>query len=220
MMCLGFYSVRNMALAIIACAAPIAFHVDLALKRRRARGALGAGRVTTADADPAPGAAPGAQAIVLGAAVVLSISGGLFSSRLPDFTGFPVGAVGFMREHRLVGRILNQMVWGSFIFWHEPGSKVFIDGRFEMIYPPAVQREYIEFLRGGAAAARVLAGYPHDFVMVESDSPQYRFMTRQGGWRLIYRDPVAVLFARADSDAAHLAGVPVRSGKAPPSLFP
>jgi hypothetical protein len=47
-----------------------------------------------------------------------------------------------------------------------------------------------------------------------------RFMLQQAGWRLVYRDPVAALFARADSPAAHSAGVPVTRDKAPPSLFP
>jgi hypothetical protein len=216
--CVALYSVRNMAFAMIACAAPIAFHVDLALRRRPAE--TRAEPTMPARPDPAPRAAPGAQAIALAAAVVLSISGGLFSSRLPDFTGFPVGAIDFMQEHGLVGRILDHLTWGSFIIWHQPGSKVFIDGRFEMIYPLAVQRDYIEFLRRGKGATRVLASYPHDFVMVEMDSPQYRFMTAQNEWRLIYRDPVAALFARADSTTAHLAGVPILRDKAPASFFP
>jgi hypothetical protein len=45
-------------------------------------------------------------------------------------------------------------------------------------------------------------------------------MLRQAGWRLVYRDPVAALFARADSPAARIAGVPMIRDKAPPSLFP
>jgi hypothetical protein len=220
MVCLALYSVRNMAFAIIACAAPIAFHLNLALRRTAPdRAATPAGAVPP---DPPPSSAsPSAQGAALVAAAVLAVTTGLFSGRLPDFTSYPVGAVAFMRQHRLEGRILNRFIWGSYIFWHAaPRSKVFIDGRFEMIYPLEVQRDYLDFLHGGVGAERVLAAYQHDFVMEETDSPVYRFMLRQAGWRLVYRDPIAVLFARADSPATRIAGVPVTRDKAPPSLFP
>ena len=42
---------------------------------------------------------------------------------------------------------------------------------------------------------------------------------KQAGWKLIYRDRVAAFFARADSPAAHLPGVPV-TGTPPPNYFP
>jgi hypothetical protein len=220
MMCLALYSVRNMAFAMIACAAPIALHLNLAFKRTGPDRAVTVVGEAPPDSPPS-NASPAVQVAALVAAAVLCVSNGLFSGRLPDFTGYPVGAVAFMREHRLEGRILNRLIWGSYIFWHEaPGSKVFIDGRFEMIYPLEVQRDYLDFLRGDAGAERVFAAYPHDFVMEETDSPLYRFMLRQAGWRLVYRDPVAALFARADSPAARIAGVPVIRDKAPPSLFP
>jgi hypothetical protein len=50
-------------------------------------------------------------------------------------------------------------------------------------------------------------------------SPPDLTLSARTDWRLIYRDPVAVLFARANSPAAHLPGVPFNS-IAPPSNFP
>ena len=100
------------------------------------------------------------------------------------------------------------------------GSRVFIDSRFEMVYPPRVQRDYLDFFRGDNAASAVLAAYPTAYVLMPSDSPISRFMATQTGWRLLYRDPVAALFARADSPAAHIQGVPMLRDKAPPSFFP
>ncbi len=220
MVCLALYSVRNMAFAVIACTAPIAFHLNLAFRRTGpARAAAPAAEVPP---DPPPSrASPTVQVAALAAAAVIGVSAGLFSGRLPDFTGYPGGAVAFMRQHRLEGRILNRLIWGSYLIWHAaPGSKVFIDGRFEMAYPLEVQRDYLDFLRGGAGAARVLAAYPTDFVLMPAASAMSRFMLRQAGWRLIYRDPVSALFARAGSPAAHIAGVPLIRAQAPPSLFP
>jgi hypothetical protein len=51
-------------------------------------------------------------------------------------------------------------------------------------------------------------------------SPAYKMMTKRARWRLIYRDPVAALFARTDSRAAHIRGVPIIRATAPPSFFP
>jgi hypothetical protein len=66
----------------------------------------------------------------------------------------------------------------------------------------------------------MLRRYPHNYVLVKTKYRTYRFMTKQAGWKLIYRDPVAALFARAGSSAARIAGVPVIGDKAPPSFFP
>jgi hypothetical protein len=44
-------------------------------------------------------------------------------------------------------------------------------------------------------------------------------MADSPGWKLIYQDKVAQLYARADSEAARLPGVPV-TAKALPSVFP
>jgi hypothetical protein len=216
MVCLALYSIRNMAFAMIACAAPIAFYLNLALRRTG-----GAAPVASAPPDPPLSRASFAvQATALAGALIICVGNGLFSRRLRDFTGYPVGAVRFMAARGLGGNVLDQYIWGDYLIWHAPNSKVFIDTRFEMIYPLKVQRDYLDFLRGGDGAARVLAAYPHDFVLVETDAPPYRFMARQAGWRMIYRDPVAALFARAASPAARLAGVPVLRAQAPPSLFP
>jgi len=219
MVLLSLYSVRNMAFAMIACAAPIAFHVHRAMERRAAT--QSPDTLTAAVPNmPLSYASLSVQVCALIAAIAICIGNGLFSPRLPDFTGYPVGAVGFMRQHGLQGRILNELIWGSYIFWHAPESKVFIDGRFEMIYPPRVQRAYLDFIRGGAGARAVLAADPPDYVLVRSDSTAARFVAAQPDWRLIYRDPVAMLFARANSSAAHLSGMPVVRAVAPPSVFP
>lgn len=220
MIFLALYSVRNTAFAMIACAAPVAYHFELARVRRR-RKRLAGKQSAARTVAPAHSSPPTVQMAALIAAIVLALSTGIFSKRLPDFTAYPAGAVGFMQRHGLSGRVFNRLIWGGYIVWHmAPHSTIFIDGRFEMLYPLEVQRDYIDFLRGGAGAERVLAAYPHDFVLLETGTPRYRFMMKQGGWRLVYRDPVAALFARAGSPATKIAGVPAVRDTAPPSVFP
>jgi len=237
MVAAAFAAARNTALAAIALAVPLAYHADHAAAR------LGVGRRARAPADsqaPAPAQAPAHaaavsaaappaprsmplafQAAVVLAALALPSRAGVLSGTLRAGVQCPAGAVGFMTAHGLGGNVLGEYSWGGYLICHAPaGSRVFIDSRFEMVYPPRVQRDYLDFLDGGAGAARVLAAYPTDYVLMPPDSVAARFMTAQPRWRLLYRDPVAALFARADSPAAHIAGVPVIRDKAPPSLFP
>jgi hypothetical protein len=221
MVAAAFAAVRNTALAALALAVPLAYHADLAAARTRRRAGAPAD-APAMDTPSAPSSMSRAlQAVVALAAIALALRGGVVSGTLRAAGECPAGAVGFMDAHGLRGNVLGEYSWGGYLLWHEaPGSRVFIDSPFEMIYPLEVQRDYLDFLLGAAGAERVLAAYPHDFVMEETDSPLYRFMLRQTGWRPVYRDPVAALFARADSPAARIGGVPVLPDKAPPSFVP
>jgi hypothetical protein len=119
-----------------------------------------------------------------------------------------------MRTRRLHGNVLDEFGWGEFlIFQLGPESKVFIDSRYDMVYPQAVIADYLDFLLVRPDAAAVLDAYPHDFVLLGAASPGCRFMMAQPGWRVVYRDNVAALFARADSPAARLDGVPLPTAR-------
>ncbi len=83
-----------------------------------------------------------------------------------------------------------------------------------------MQDDYLDFERGDSRAGSVLNSYPHDFVLVPTQLGTAKFMETRGDWKLIYRDPVSSLYARADAPAAHLAGVPELRETAPPSFFP
>jgi hypothetical protein len=220
----AFVAVRNTGLAALALAVPLANHAHLAaaLLGRRASAPAKDSAAATALGRSAPPPMPRAlQAAVALAALLLAMRAGLVSGALRAAGPCPSGAVGFMADHVLGGNVLGDFSWGGYLIWHAPpGSKVFIDSRFEMVYPPRVQRDYLDFLRGDAGAARVLAAYPTDYVLMPPDSASSRFMAAQTGWRLVYRDPVADLFARADSPATHIAGVPILGDAAPPSFFP
>ncbi|HVA81225.1 MAG TPA: hypothetical protein VNF29_09900, partial [Candidatus Binataceae bacterium] len=78
---------------------------------------------------------------------------------------------------------------------------------------------YLDFFLVRPRAAAVLGAYPHDFVLLRTASSGYGFMMAQPGWRIVYSDKTAALFARANSPAARLKGVPVE-GRPGPNLFP
>jgi hypothetical protein len=214
MTCAEIYAVRNMAFAVIAWTAPLAYHLDLALRgaNRTAR----AGSVEMRAEVPLP-----IQLAIAAAAIVLAVSSGLFSARLPAYRQYPSGAIAFFNRNHLRGNILTDYEWGGYVVWHEvPPSRIFFDS-FDERFPASVQHAYVDFILGGSSrAAAMLKEYPHDFVLIPTGSEQDSFMDHRRGWKLLYRDPAASLFARSGSPQSSIAGTPEVHASAPPSLFP
>jgi hypothetical protein len=205
----AYLVVRNMALAVIASITPLCRHAALALEPTRF-GNPGL---------PAPQKRPH-QMLVSAIALVMAISTGLFSRSLSDGFPQPRGAVAFMHAYGMHGNVLCDFGWGEYLIFHlAPESKVFIDSRYDMVYPQKVLADYFDFFLDGPRAAAVLDAYPHDYVLMTPASPVHELMERRPDWQLVYSDPNALLFARAGSPAARLDGVPIR-GRPQPQTFP
>jgi hypothetical protein len=216
----AFVAVRNMALAVISAAAPLARHLALIASSIRTQTRSDPNRSALTTPHAQQGFFIGGQILIVMLAIVLAAESGLFSDELRAASNCPVGAVAFMRTHQLRGDVLTTFEWGQYIIWKTaPGSKVFIDARFDLAYPISIIKEYIDFIDDAPGGARLLDRYPHDYVLMPTGSLAYETMIARSDWRLIYRDPVAALFARANSPAAHLPGVPFKAA-APPSTFP
>ena len=199
----AFDAERNISFAVIAIAPPLARRIAILSSRWTARAADSA--TTPARRSLAN------ETIVIALAAILAWNAGLFSSKLRDAIWPPSGAIAFMNAHGLRGNILNEFTWGEYLIWHVgPQSRIFIDGRFDLVYPLSVIRDYTNFMFAAPEAARVLASYPHDFVLVEPESGGFRVMAAQADWKLVYSDTHCALFARADSAAAKIPGIPVR----------
>jgi hypothetical protein len=115
-----------------------------------------------------------------------------------------------MKQHRLQGNILNTFQWGEYLIWNMvPGSRVFIDGRYDTVFPLDVIYRFALFnfnLPGGDA---VLTDFPTEFVLIKPDSGSRALMDARGDWKLIYEDASSMLYAKQDSAAARIAGVPL-----------
>lgn len=208
----ALYAVRNTALAVIACCIPLCRHADLLVDHMRTP------RLSTARQLRIWRVLHSALAVV---AVVLAIHTGLLSKMLPAVEAKPVGALAFMQGHDLQGNVLSEFGWADYLLFHDAARlKIFIESIFEAYYPHQVQSDFAAVNYAGPGAAHVLDAYPNDFVLMPTGSPAYSLLMAQPGWRLIYRDPVSALFARAGSPAAALAGVPWLARSAPPSVFP
>ena len=154
--------------------------------------------------------------------MILLIASGLLSPRLRAGSFKPVGAVAFMHEHRLSGNVMSDFAWGEYLIWHlAPASKVFIDGRYDTVYPPNVIDDYLTFQYGEPGAKSVLRKYPHDFILLSARSESALSLVRAAPeWKPIYRDSGSILFARVDSVAARIPPVEVSAEDTPASYFP
>ena len=192
-------AVRNMQLAVIAAAIPLTRHAGLVARRRERSLNLGshpeAGRAE---------AGRGFNPIVAGAlAVVLAWGSGLFSPRFRLGLDYPSGAVAFMKAHRIHGNILSSCRWGGYLMCHlGPESKVFMDERWNLLYPHKVMEEFIRFDQGEPGGGAILNAYPTDFVLVPPNSKSSALVMSDSHWKIAFADPVSVLFARESFHSA------------------
>jgi hypothetical protein len=163
---------------------------------------------------------PASHLATLTLAGAMALGGGVFSRSLALDRAYPSAALAFMNAQRLHGNVLSEFGWGEYLIWHTaPEDKVFIDGRYDTVYPFKVIGDYLEFYFDQPGASAVLQSYPHDFVLIGLDAPAHRLMERRGDWKLIYRDGDALLYALASGPAADLPGLPI-TAHAPPGGFP
>ena len=93
-------------------------------------------------------------------------------------------------------RILTSDQWGDYlIFRLYPQQRVFFDGRSDF-YGPAIGSDYRKLLSCESPWRELLGRYQFDLALLPHDWALSTALEREPGWRLVYRDPVAVLFAR------------------------
>src|SRR6266849_3944635 len=199
----AFIAMRNLPLAVIACVGPIARHMSILYDgslRIRSPGASrdspGATEYAASDEDARPARSGTNQWIVAALAVVVVVYTGLFSSRLREDGRYPAGAIAFMKGQGRNAKCFADFAWGEYLIWHcAPQSKVFLDGRYDTVYPFKIIDDYIVLrfdYRDGAA--RILDAYPHDFVLIPPGFEAYRVILKSARWKLIYRDQDSALF--------------------------
>lgn len=116
---------------------------------------------------------------------------------------YPVGAVDYLRRHRLSGNILLEYNWGEYVIWQlYPQCRVALDGRFETVYPEAVAADYFAFIFGRDGWRRFPERYPPDMILIDPRAGVYPLMLEDRHWRQVYHDPGCALFVRGDGNPA------------------
>ena len=105
---------------------------------------------------------------------------------------YPVGAVAYIQEHQLSGKLLTEEFgWGEYLLWNlYPQCKVALDGRYETVYPEEVAKKYFSDF------SQFLADYPPDMVLIGIRPNLYRLLKSDQQWREVYADSGCTLFIR------------------------
>lgn len=110
---------------------------------------------------------------------------------------YPIDAVEFLRTHGIRGNVAMPFEWGAYaISKLAPDSRVFIDGRFEAVYPQRVIDDYFAFMHGTDGWERLLEAYPTDVVVVQRWRNIHPRLFAHPDFAYVYSDPAALVFVR------------------------
>ncbi len=113
---------------------------------------------------------------------------------------YPVGALDFIQDRHLSGKLLTHFNWGEYLLWNlYPDCKVALDGRYETVYPHEVAEKYFEFILARADWQQFLDSYPPDMLLLINGSEICRLIHGDPGWRAVYADTGSALFLRQAS---------------------
>lgn len=108
---------------------------------------------------------------------------------------FPVDAVNFLRRNPVGGPLYNSFNWGGFLIFYMPQYPVSIDGRTDL-YGDAMDEQYWD-------TQEAKDSYPTDpylaeagVVLLPTKLPISTALMGDRRFRVIYRDEIAVIFAR------------------------
>jgi hypothetical protein len=140
-------------------------------------------------------AGPAALALCLGLAGLFA--GGMIglAGITPPSSIMPVAAFEQAREAGLKGRVLNHYNYGGYLIG--AGIPTFIDGRGELYGGDFIKR-YADAvnLRGEEPFETLLERYGIDWTFLPKDQPANQLLARLPGWRQVYSDDTATIFAR------------------------
>lgn len=108
----------------------------------------------------------------------------------------PAKAVEFLQRSGLSGRMLNDYGYGGYLIWAVPERKVFVDGRADVYEPAGVLADYMQFMSLDVDPQTVLQKYKVDFCLVAQDDPIAKVLPLIPGWKKVYGDAQAAIFAR------------------------
>jgi hypothetical protein len=117
----------------------------------------------------------------------------------PD-TIFPVRAVegnrSLLTPPAVMPRILTSDQWADYLIYRlYPQQRVFFDGRSDF-FGPAIGADYCKLMAGEKSWRQLLERYQFELALLPHAWALSTTLDREPGWRKVYEDPVAVLFAR------------------------
>ena len=108
---------------------------------------------------------------------------------------FPISAADYIRQNHLPQPLFNAYAWEGFLTWALPDYPVLIDGRTDL-YGDAINLPYFQ----ATTAAIPLESYPGftqaQTFLLEANSAMAQALSTLPGFRVAYKDDVAVVLVR------------------------
>jgi hypothetical protein len=107
---------------------------------------------------------------------------------------YPVNALNFVRQNQFPGPLYNHLDWGGFLIWYLPQYPVAVDGRNDLYGDELDQLTYNSSQGESYTSDSYLdeAG----LVVLPKKLPLASLLTIDSRFRLVYEDPLAMVFAR------------------------
>jgi hypothetical protein len=108
----------------------------------------------------------------------------------------PQAAIEYVRRAGLHGPVLNEYGFGGYMIWAWREEKVFVDGRADVFDWTGVLSQYLRWMMLDDDPRVLLDKYGIRLCLLSPDASITRVMPYLPGWRQVYADKVAVVFAR------------------------
>lgn len=106
---------------------------------------------------------------------------------------FPVDAVNYIRQYPIRGPLYNSFNWGGFLIWYMSEYPVAIDGRNDL-YGDELDQRFFGVQDGLASYSDDTIFRQSGFVLLSSREFLTVRLSRDPNYRIIYQDPLAVVF--------------------------
>ena len=131
--------------------------------------------------------------------VIIFMMAGLYPSAATleerVYTQFPRGALAFMQQKQINGRLFHYYDFGGYIEWYAPAIKTFADGRTDIFVYNGVFDDYLA-ANTLQRPFEILDKYNIEYVMFPRGKQISYLLDRSDRWRVIYQDAVVKLYHR------------------------
>ena len=150
--------------------------------------------------------------------------GGPFQILVPR-EQFPIDAVAFLERNNIQANAIVFFDWAELCIWKlYPNCRVFLDGRFKSAYSEPAITAYLDFIYAKDNPLTALNNYPTDLVFTHINNPCTAIMRNQDGWEVIYKDNMAIIFAKRSAHEEFFKNLARKSAYVPDgsedNLFP
>jgi hypothetical protein len=118
-------------------------------------------------------------------------------------SGFPAGAVQFVKEVGLRGRMFNEYGHGGYLIHHLRPQKVFIDGRAD-VYGDKLIYDWSKIRNGYPDWRRLFDSFAIDYVILKPWTPLRQLLLEGNEFVMVYDDHVASVLVRSSAEYGNI----------------